>query len=82
MKAWGALLSSVLLASGCGDVCESAAQICADERRVAAPLGDTEPVSCEGDLERHATCLEEAESCAPDVVEACWKSAASEGAAP
>ena len=70
-------LSAVLSAGlGCSDPCEAAAQICADERRVAAELGDSPRATCEAELELHAECIVEADSCAPDVVEACWASAA------
>jgi len=63
--------------SGCGDVCEDAAQICADERRVAAleEDGEGEAAVCETTLEKHAQCIVDADSCAPDVVADCWESA-------
>jgi hypothetical protein len=73
---WLALAAMALAASGCGDVCEYAAQICADEGRVATPdEGDEESVECTGKLERHATCIEEAGTCEPKVVARCWKAA-------
>ena len=73
----GALL---VAAAGCGaNVCEDAAEICADQREVAAPDEKSGGTSCEGTLEAHATCIARAESCAPDVVAACWEEASKEG---
>ncbi len=66
-------LLALALGAGCGDVCQDAAQICADEMRVAAPREDaTEAVECVEELEAHAQCIVDADSCAPDVVAACW----------
>lgn len=72
----GALLAAV---AGCGsNVCEDAAEICADQREVAAPDEKSGGTECEGAIEAHATCIAEAESCAPDVVAACWEEASGE----
>lgn len=77
----GALLLAV---AACGsNVCEDAAEICADQQEVAAPAPEERDggTACEGAIEAHATCIAEAESCAPDVVAACWAEASgSEGA--
>lgn len=76
------LLRGALLAAsaGCGaDVCEDAAEICADQQEVAAPDEKRGGTECEGALEAHARCIVEAESCAPDVVAACWEEASAQG---
>ena len=74
---WVGLLVPGLLAlglgTGCGDVCQDAAQICADEMQVASPREDSsESVECVEQLEAHAACIVEADSCTPAVVAACW----------
>lgn len=67
------LVAAIALAAGCGDVCEQAAQICADEMRVASPSEDSsEAVECVDQLEAHAECIVREDSCAPGVVAACW----------
>lgn len=58
-------------AVGCGTPCEEAAQICADEGRSSAASPSTPQATCEGAVEAQAICITDAESCAPDVVEAC-----------
>jgi hypothetical protein len=70
-----AVLVAIVVAgsTGCDDVCEDAAQLCADEQQVAAVGEDEgEPQACEGAIEEHATCIVEAASCQPDVVARCW----------
>lgn len=72
---WPMVVAAVLaLASGCGTaVCEQAAQICADEMRVASPAEDSsEDVECVDQLAAHAECIVREDSCSPDVVAACW----------
>lgn len=73
-----ALLGAALLAAvaGCGaDICEEAAEICADQQEVAAPDDRENGPECEGTIADHATCIVEADSCAPDVVARCWAEA-------
>ena len=76
-----ALLGGALLAvAGCGgDICEEAAEICADQQEVAAPDEREGGVACDGTLAEHAQCIVEADSCAPDVVERCWAEASGDG---
>ena len=73
------LMATILVAvAGCGgDVCEHAAEICADQQEVAAPEDRDEGsgAECEGTLADHAACIVEADSCAPDVVARCWADA-------
>jgi hypothetical protein len=59
------------LASACGTPCEEAAQICADQGRSDAVAPTVEQTACEGSVEARAICITDADSCAPDVVEAC-----------
>lgn len=69
-------------ATGCGDVCEDAAQLCADERQVAAPREDgPEGEGCDGAIEEHAACIVEADTCHPDAVARCWAEVTGEPAA-
>ena len=73
-----ALVAAALLAAvaGCGgDICEQAAEICADQQEVAAPDEQESGPACEGTLAEHATCIVEENSCAPDVVARCWAEA-------
>jgi hypothetical protein len=72
-----AVVPAALALAGCGDVCEDAAQICADERRVAAPDDEGQAdAECIDRLERHAQCIVNEDSCHPDVVAGCWAASA------
>jgi len=74
-----ALAATAVLAGGCASTpCELAAQLCADQGRAAAPNEGAEQADCAGVIEAQADCLVDEDSCAPDVVEACWKSARGE----
>jgi hypothetical protein len=73
-RGWPMVIAALAAASGCvGEVCEDAAQICADEMRVSSPSEDSsEDLECVDQLEAHAECIVREESCAPGVVRACW----------
>lgn len=79
LAACWAVMGAAALLAGCGNPCEEAAQICADEGRSVAPDEDADPAACEGAVEARAECIATAESCAPDVVDGCALSAAEKG---
>jgi len=55
-----AIMALAAFATGCGDVCDDAADICGD----TADSGD-EDAECTGELECTSQCIVDADSCVP-----------------